>query len=293
MRALQRKKRSYIFVPLNKKHMQTNRIVKLIVLFLLQSAAIADDLYLKNGLLYTNVLVLDTTGVTIYFVRDSVTISIGSELIEKIEKKDVIPNLRSTREIYSQSKYDEFRLLNQQIALLHDKEKNRPVEDSVAKVNQRLDRLQPWRSSVFMAIGYGTPQGMRCELGYNIGSKLSMAFTFGIGDQWSRDPQEGMPGVSLTIRIPNFNSAAAPYVSIMRGTTLTIFGGPDSYTQLCFGFITPLASAFQLRPEIGVAFTSRHVSGGTSLFGGTTPEVYNERTLFYIHVALEIDFRQF
>ncbi len=76
-------------------------------LLLLSTAVLADELYLKNGLLYRNVRVMDTTGTTVSFVWDSIRVSISLGLIEKIEMREYIPKQKSTHEIYSQSKYDE------------------------------------------------------------------------------------------------------------------------------------------------------------------------------------------
>jgi len=85
-------------------------IIRVLFFFflLLPTAVLADELYLKNGLLYRNVRVIDTTETTVSIVWDSIRVSLQLELIEKIEMREYFPNQQSTQEIYSQSKYDEF-----------------------------------------------------------------------------------------------------------------------------------------------------------------------------------------
>ena len=100
------------------------------IFFLLPLSMFADDLYLTNGLLYRNVLIADTTGTVLNIIRDSVRTGIRLELIEKIEKRQFVPHQKSTREVYSQSKFDEYAQLQLQKAL-PQKEKQKPeVEDS-------------------------------------------------------------------------------------------------------------------------------------------------------------------
>lgn len=113
--------------------------------------------------------------------------------------------------------------------------------------DQYLDRLQPWRRSVYFAAGYGVPQGMCFELGYNF-NVLGLALTYGIGDYWSSHPEDGMPGIALKLFFLSSQSTAG-YVSYMRGAPVS-WTSTDSYTLLYFGVITPLTSAFQLRSEV-------------------------------------------
>lgn len=89
--------------------MRANKFTILFVLFLIhQSAVLADEIYMKNGILYKNVIVVDTTGTKVNIIRDNIKMDLKLGLIEKIDIKEYIPNQKSTREIYSQSKYEEF-----------------------------------------------------------------------------------------------------------------------------------------------------------------------------------------
>jgi hypothetical protein len=63
----------------------------------------ADDLYLKNGVLFRNVIIIDTTGAVLHIIRDSVRTGIPLELVERIDRREFIPGLKSAREIYSLS----------------------------------------------------------------------------------------------------------------------------------------------------------------------------------------------
>lgn len=149
----------------------------------------------------------------------------------------------------------------------------------------------PWARSLYISGGYGTPQGLRFELGYNAGSDISLAVTFGIKDNWSRDPEEGTFGVIGKIHFLQIKSAKS-YILFGYGGTIAIFGGPDTYTLVHIGSKIPLINWLQLCPEFGYVFTSKHISGGSSLFGDSPPEVKEKKTRLGFNVSLEIDFRQ-
>ncbi len=161
--------------------------------------------------------------------------------------------------------------------------------DSTVVSDEQLEKLHPWRSSVYIAIGGGTPQGMRGELGYNFGSYVSLALSAGIGDSWSRDPGDGTLALLGILRLPTGSPSVTPYLLVCTGGTLAILGPSDTYTLVYAGVSVPIIQALQLRPEFGLDFTSRHISGGRSLFGGTSPEVTQKDTRVGFHVSLELD----
>ena len=135
----------------------------------------------------------------------------------------------------------------------------------------------------------GTPQVLRLELGYS--SQFSVAASFGIQDNWSSDPDKGTLELLLLIKqLPIQSFQFTPYLLAGYGGTFTIFGGPDTYTILNMGVLYELNRGIHLRPEIGITFTSKHISGGPSLFGKETPEITEERSRFTANLILEIDF---
>ncbi len=146
-----------------------------------------------------------------------------------------------------------------------------------------------YHNMIYLACGYGVPQGMRIETGYNINRFISFALSFGIGDNWSRDPQEGTLAILGTLRVPIKSSCLTPYLLICSGSTLTTFGGPDRYILLNSGLMYEITSRFVLRPEIGIALLSKHISGGETLFFGNTPEIRSETTKFSINIILEYE----
>lgn len=130
-----------------------------------------------------------------------------------------------------------------------------------------------WAGTVYLAGGFGTPQGMRAELGVNIGRTLFGGFMFGLHDEWSRDPEQGSIGLFLGVHFADRGSDDfTPYLLVGGGGTVEIFSGPDSYWMIQAGGMTRLARWLTLRPEIGVAFTQRYIGGG-GLFA-STPKRY-------------------
>lgn len=148
-----------------------------------------------------------------------------------------------------------------------------------------------WQHTVFVASGWGTPQGMRTELGYTF-ENVSFGLTFGIGDNWSNDPGEGTLGMILNIHFPNQSETFVPYMLLGYGGTIAIFGGPDTYALVNFGAMIPITLGFNLRPELAIVFTSKHISGGASLFGNDTPTVNDNETFFGFNLLVEFDLKR-
>ncbi|MDO8549761.1 MAG: hypothetical protein Q7S39_06385 [Ignavibacteria bacterium] len=160
----------------------------------------------------------------------------------------------------------------------------------VTKQNSITEVSAPWGNSLYLSAGWGTPQGFRFELGYNIGMFISLGLSFGIGDMWSRDPGEGTFAILGSIRFPINSLSITPYLLFSRGSKFSMLGNPDAYTLINLGTIVPLIPWLQLRPEIGLAFTSKHISGGRSWFGGSSPEVTEDKTRFGFNISFEVDF---
>ena len=152
------------------------------------------------------------------------------------------------------------------------------------------DSLTWTPNSIFIASGYGSPQGLRTELGYNFATLLSIGLTYNIHDNWSRDPVESKYGVFLKLTFPIPSLRFSPYVFYNYGTNFEIFGGPDSYNLIYLGAMIPIITKIYLRPELGFCFTSKHVSGGSSPLGGDTKEIKDKNKTFGINLSLELDF---
>lgn len=152
-----------------------------------------------------------------------------------------------------------------------------------------------WSNTSFIALGYGTPQGLRAEAGYRFGTFLALGFMFGIYDTWSSDPEEGTGGIFGQIHIPFGGAGIATHTFIGIGTTLTIFGKPDTYWLAHVGITYPVNHFLTLRPELGLVSTSRwdYVPDGTVDRWGNANRQNVETTdsHFGIHLALEIDLR--
>ena len=155
---------------------------------------------------------------------------------------------------------------------------------------EQTDDSTPWHTSVYIAAGTGTPQGLRYELGYNFGTIFSFGVSVGYHDSWSNHPERGTGAILGSFRIPIRSSPITPYILLLQEVHSASSAGNDEYYLLYFGGIVPLKSWLQLRPELGFDFTSKHISGGTDLFGLDTPEVREDQTRFGFNISLELDF---
>lgn len=269
------------------------------VCFLLCSTSYADDVYLQTGFVMRNVQVIDTVNGVVTIKRDGEELAVSAEHIVRIEQGELLPGQKSVYELFSGDLYEKY----QQSAPERERlatERRRECEaarmasmaDSIEKARVERERLYPWGGSLYFAGGWGTPQGFRGELGYNFGTMFSLGVAFGIGDKWSRDPDDGTFGFLGSIRFPINSTAIAPYLLVVTGGTYSLVGNSDGYTLIYLGAIVPLRPWLQLRPELGFDFTSKHVSGGRSLLGGSSPRVTEDNTRFGAHITMEIDFRQ-
>jgi len=145
-----------------------------------------------------------------------------------------------------------------------------------------------WEGSVYIAAVAGAPQGLRFELGYNFGRYISLAATFGIADNWSRDPDEGTVGFVGKVNLFQIEPATT-YFLVGYGTTLTLFGGADSYILMQAGSKIPLTEWLLLSPEAGLVHTSKYLWGG-GLFSSSRA-VYKSDFTFGANLSLEIDLR--
>jgi len=161
------------------------------------------------------------------------------------------------------------------------------LTDSNLQQNIIEDEKTAWGNSFFLSGGYGTPQGLRVELGYNFGNIFSLAGMIGTNNNWSNgDASAGIIGKL------NFNDGSfTVYILGGYGQSIEILGEPDNYGLVMIGYRIPLKRGIQVRPEMGIIFTSKHISGGSGLFG-SSPETRENETKFGVDVSLEIGFSQ-
>lgn len=144
----------------------------------------------------------------------------------------------------------------------------------------------PWSNSFYISSGYGVPQGLRIELGYNFGRIISLGGLFGKFDNWSHgDPTFGVCG-----KLNFIGSSFTSYLLIGYGGSVALFGEEDTYTFALIGFRRPLKNWVYIRPEIGLVFTSKYISGG-GIFSNS-PITREKETKFAFNVSLELDLRQ-
>ncbi|HZV13621.1 MAG TPA: hypothetical protein VFA55_10435, partial [Candidatus Kapabacteria bacterium] len=109
------------------------------------------------------------------------------------------------------------------------------------------DQTMPWHSSVYLALGYGYPQGFRGELGFHLSHFVGFSVVYSSGNYLSFFPHDNELGVCGEITIPLY-SKITPY---LRGGTG--FGGSpysqlqNTYYSLSSGALISLTPVFQLR----------------------------------------------
>jgi hypothetical protein len=162
--------------------------------------------------------------------------------------------------------------------------------NEIIQISDSLE-IPTWANSVYFSGGYGIPQGFRYELGYNFKSGLSLAFTFGINDNWSNNPNRGFIGVLGKLHYVKSTSNSF-YFLFGIGRSVAIFGGSDSYVLFDIGTKIRLYDWLQLCPEVGIDLISKYLSGGPSIFGKSTAAEYENDVKLNLNLLLEIDFRQ-
>lgn len=148
----------------------------------------------------------------------------------------------------------------------------------------------PWSNSVFISGGYGLQQGLIFELGYNIGSYVSLAAIVGMHNKWTGHEKTTL-GIIGKIHFLHFKSISN-YISIGYGVAPEFLSGSDSYYIILFGSKILITDWLFLCPEFGSFFASDYISGGRGLFGGSSPEVYESKILMGLNISLEINLPQ-
>ncbi len=262
--------------------------IRLALIYLLFfSVSYADDIYFKIGFAVRNIQVIDTTNGRINILRDGKYFAFDTAKVLKVVRLEVLSGQKSVYEMFSKELAEQHWGRKEQ---LEDSLKMVKI-DSSRKTMLYLESISTWSNSVYVAGGGGIPQGARFELGYNVGVHLAIALSFGIGDGWSRDPQEGTIAFLGILRMPTQVLPVTPYLMLCRGGTIGIFGGSDNYTLIYFGAMIEWKSGIHFRPEVGMINTSKHISGGPGFFGqGTDPEIRESNLRIGLNLTLEIDF---
>jgi hypothetical protein len=81
----------------------------LAILILAYSLAYSDDIYLKTGMVFRNVQVVDSTANVLKTIRDSSAYSIPLGIVARVEKEVYDPGQKSKYEMYSQELWDAFQ----------------------------------------------------------------------------------------------------------------------------------------------------------------------------------------
>jgi len=170
-----------------------------------------------------------------------------------------------------------------------DSIKNNKTSIKLENESEQLDSNCPWRSSPYLAVGYGYPQGIRFETGYNISRYFSFGFTVGLYNFWAKHPYEASFGLVGRSFIPDKSLKFIPYFLLAYGERFSFFDDNDKYTIISIGTMITLTKWLQLRPELGFDMTSKYISGGKGYFGYSSPEVREDKAWFCFNLSLEID----
>jgi hypothetical protein len=143
---------------------------------------------------------------------------------------------------------------------------------------------------IYLAAGWGIPSGQRFELGHNCRWGFTYSLTVSSGDNWSSHPGESMLGCLFKMHLVSRDRLVRPYLLYADGGHFSIFGSSDHYRILGLGVAVPWGRSFRIRPEAGLAWTNRFVSGGWSFWGPSTPTVYDTNRKLCLTVMLEFNF---
>ena len=146
----------------------------------------------------------------------------------------------------------------------------------------------PAYEGLYVAAGWGHPFGICYEFGRNLGSVFSVGLTVSAKDTWSNDPGAGKLGVLVKLNLLQGHEKVVPFILLNTGGTFSPFGSGDNYFLFQAGSMIHLGKNFLIRPAIGMATTSRHVSGGFN-FLTSSPEVREQKVHFCANCSIEFD----
>ncbi len=134
--------------------------------------------------------------------------------------------------------------------------------------------IPTWANSLYISAGMGYPNRMRIDVGYNILSYASVGFSINRFHQWSDDVPTLMFGFVFQVRTPIGSSPIALNLLYSIAESFEIFHLSDSNHLLFFGVIIPVISRIQCKPELGIIWRSKYISGGPTIWGTETPAIF-------------------
>lgn len=169
-----------------------------------------------------------------------------------------------------------------------------PIYDRQAQIDkaQLYDKMRPWRSTVYLAIGFGNPQSPRYELGYNSKTVFAIAITYGKNKGKSDNYKEGTIGFLIKAHLSTLQSKITPYL-LYNYSINGILGERNTYHLIFVGSMIPIKPWLTLRPEAGIARKSIYISGGRGFFGHTTSQaIFEKSNEFGFNLSFEIGLKR-
>lgn len=149
-----------------------------------------------------------------------------------------------------------------------------------------------YSSTVYVAGGWGTVQGLRVELGGNFGSYFKFGLLYSTLDSWSHSEYEQF-GVLAGVHFPA-SPDMTPFLLLSYGGSGHLWGNADTYVMGGLGMLIHLNDLVSLRPELVIASTTRFKEGEwhNGYFGGWYSDLVREQQLHLgVNLLLAFDLR--
>jgi hypothetical protein len=203
----------------------------------LSQFALADNVYLKTGYVYKNVIVLDTTNSWVRLISAIDTTTVKLSYITRIERKEVDFTKAMVFELYSQELYKAFTDSTTALAVLHNKQK----EDSLAIYLANYKKIFPLYNKLYFKAAGGVPDVFIIEAAYTIQDYVSLGLYVSPSDQYTKDFTVGF---TSAIYLPSFTDIFKPLVNISFN---------KSYGGVTLGGVFPVGSGVFITPNLGMS----------------------------------------
>lgn len=196
----------------------------------------ADDIYLKTGYVYRNVVVLDTNDIWIRIINKDDTTAVRLSYVARVEKNKADLSKPMMFELYSQEINKAYTDSITALAIIRNKIK----ADSVAAYLTNYMKAFPLYNNAYVEISGGVPNYLSLEAAYTIRDYASAGFYVSLKNNFTKD---NYLGFAASIYLPSIAEIIKPLVHI----TFNKFTASGA-----FGCVIPLGNGFFTSPAFGL-----------------------------------------
>ncbi len=197
--------------------------------------AFADDVYLRSGYVYKNVVVLDTTNSWVRLLSKDDTTTIRFSQIVRMDIKKADLNVSKVFEIYSQEIYKAYTDSIIALSVIRNKQK----EDSLATHLIEYKKIFPLYNELYVEAAGGVPNVLMFSMAYTIHDYLSAGIYMSPKDNFTSNLSVGL---TFAMFLPSVTDIFKPLIHVSFA---------KQYASAALGALIPIGRGVFIMPDFG------------------------------------------